>query len=121
VPDFGGDCGNVGIAGDIGCGEVAPEPVVVRGLMGDGDALPVVVGGFNVLGETLFAVLLLPFQPATTRNATSKITAMPAIQPHVPLTPSSRRSTGSLNRGSVKRGSLMAILLRFQTGIPASK
>src|SRR5674536_125659 len=81
-------------AGISGRGEVAPEPVVLDGFMPV--VLPVVAGA-----EPLLAVLLLPFRPAITRNAINATTAMPAIQPHVPPTGSSRRSTGSLKRGSV--------------------
>jgi hypothetical protein len=57
--------------------------------------------------------VLLLFQPAMIRNPISTNTATPAIQPHIPPALSSRRSTGSLNRGSgsVKRGSVMSILL----------
>src|SRR6185437_4979400 len=103
-----------GAAGVNGCGDVRPEPVVVGGLIWR-VAVPVVAGD-----ALLFAELGLLFQPAINRNAISARTARPAIQPQVPPTPSSRRSTGSLNRGSVKRGSLMAILLRFQTGFSVS-
>jgi hypothetical protein len=58
-------------------------------------------------------VLLLFFQPATIRKPISTNTATPAIQPHIPPAASSRRTTGSLKRGSgsVNRGSVMAILL----------
>src|SRR6185437_12767799 len=103
-----------GAAGVNGCGDVPPEPVVVGGLIWR-VAVPVVAGD-----ALLFAELGLLFQPAISRNAIRARTARPAIQPQVPPTPSSRRSTGSLNRGSVKRGSLMAILLRFQTGFSVS-
>src|SRR5450755_1943131 len=86
----------LGVAGSgiSGRCEVAPEPVVLGGFMPL--VLPVVAGA-----EPLLAVLLLPFRPAITRNAINATTAMPAIQPHVPPTGSSRRSTGSLKRGSV--------------------
>jgi hypothetical protein len=64
--------------------------------------------------EPLVAVLLLLFQPAIIKKPISSSTATPAIQPHIPPVPSSRRTTGSLNRGSgsfnrgsVKRGSVM--------------
>ena len=50
----------------------------------------------------LLAVLLLLFQPAMIRKPISSGTATPAIQPHMPPTLSSRRTTRSLNRRSVK-------------------
>jgi len=82
-------------AGISGRGDDEPEPVVLGG-----EPMPVVLP--VVAGDgLLLAVLLLPFKPANTRNAINATTAMPAIQPHVPPTGSSRRSTGSLNRGSV--------------------
>jgi hypothetical protein len=94
-------------AGVNGCGPDEPEPVVLGGVAGFAGVLAV-----DVVDEPLLAVLLLLFQPAITRNAISSTTATPAIQPHIPPTASSRRITGSLNRGSVKRGSVMGILLR---------
>jgi hypothetical protein len=61
--------------------------------------------------EPLLAVLLLLFQPAMIRKPINNNTATPAIQPHIPPAAlSSRRTTGSLNRGSVKRGSVMTFL-----------
>lgn len=105
MPLFGG----VGLfdgAGVNGCGADEPEPVVLGGVAGFAGVLAV-----DVVEEPLLAVLLLLFQPAIIRNAISSTTATPAIQPHIPPTASSRRITGSLNRGSVKRGSVMGILL----------
>jgi hypothetical protein len=88
-------CSAPAFAGVSGRGDIAPEPVVAGELSGR-EVLPVVTGG-----GPLLAVLLWPLMPAITRNAISATTAMPAIQPHFPLTASSRRSTGALNRGSV--------------------
>src|SRR6185437_8545466 len=48
----------------------------------------------------LLAVVPLLFQPAIIRKPISTNTATPAIQPHIPPVLSSRRTTGSLNRGS---------------------
>jgi hypothetical protein len=93
-------------AGVNGCSADEPEPVVLGGVAGFAG-----VPAVDVVDEPLLAVLLLVFQPAITRNAISSTTATPAIQPHIPPTASSRRITGSLNRGSVKRGSVMGILL----------
>jgi hypothetical protein len=84
-----------GAAGGSGCSDPAPEPVVAGGVSGR-MAVPVVAGD-----ELLLAVWLLLFQPTITRNAINVITAMPASQFHGAPTASSRRSTGSLNRGSV--------------------
>src|SRR5437016_1526646 len=98
-PLFGG-------AGVNGCGDDEPEPVVLGGVAGRLGVLAVLEGE-----EPLLAVLLLLFQPATIRKPISSTTATPAIQPHMPPTLSSRRTTGSLNLGSVKRGSVMGILL----------
>jgi hypothetical protein len=82
-------------AGINGRGDIAPESVVAGGLAG-WDVLPVTAGG-----GPLLALLPLPCPPAMIRNAMSSNTATPAIQLQVPPMPSSRRSTGSLNRGSV--------------------
>jgi hypothetical protein len=92
----------------MGCGDEDPEPVVLGGLAGRAGLLAVVEGE-----EPLLAVVLLLFQPATIRKPISSNTATPAIQPHIPPAVSSRRTTGSLRRGSgsVNRGSVMAILL----------
>ena len=91
-----------------GCVDDEPEPVVLGGLAGR-------TGVFAVAdGEApLLAVVPLFFHPATIRKPISTNTATPAIQPHIPPVLSSRRTTGSLNRGSgsVKRGSVMGILL----------
>ncbi len=89
-------------AGAIGEGEVVPEPVVDGGIVLRGALLPVVIGDED---GPLFAVVPLLFQPAMTMKPIKASTARPAIQPHHPPTASSRRSTGSLNRGSVYRGS----------------
>jgi hypothetical protein len=85
-----------------------PEPVVAGGMVRGAELLVVVPE------EPLLAVLLLLFQPATIKKPISSSTATPAIQPHIPPVLSSRRTTGSLNRGSgsfnrgsVKRGSVM--------------
>ena len=106
--DFGGAGGGVdGVdaGGDSGCVDVAPEPVVLGGGVIRG-AVRLVVAV-----EELLAVVLLLFQPATIRNPISSSTATPAIQPHIPPAAlSSRRITGSLSRGSVKRGSVMTFL-----------
>jgi hypothetical protein len=69
---------------------------VVAGGVSGRMALPVVAGD-----ELLLAVWLLLFQPTITRNAINAITAMPTSQFHGAPTASSRRTTGSLNRGSV--------------------
>jgi hypothetical protein len=92
----------------MGCGDEDPEPVVFGGLARRAGLLAVVEGE-----EPLLAVVLLLFQPATIRKPISSNTATPAIQPHIPPPVSSRRTTGSLRRGSgsVNRGSVMAILL----------
>lgn len=113
VPRFAG-------AGVAGCGEVEPAPVVLGGVTLRIDMLPLVIGA-----GLLLAVLLLLFQAATTMNAISTSTVRLAIQLHIPPTPPSRRSTGSVNRGSpfrgsVKRGSVMAILLGFETRLVVS-
>jgi len=80
---------------------------VVLGVVVRGAVLLLVV----VDEEPLLAVVLLLFQPATIRNPISSNTATPAIQPHIPPAAlSSRRITGSLSRGSVKRGSVMTFL-----------
>jgi hypothetical protein len=93
------------VDGDSGCVDVAPEPVVLGGGVIRG-AVRLVVAV-----EELLAVVLLLFQPATIRNPISSNTATPAIQPHIPPAAlSSRRITGSLSRGSVKRGSVMTFL-----------
>ena len=78
--------------------------VVLGGLAGRAGVLAVVDGE-----EPLLAVVLLLFQPATTKKPISSNTATPAIQPHIPPAVSSRRNTGSLKRGSgsVKRGSVI--------------
>jgi hypothetical protein len=88
--------------------DVEPEPVVAGGVVRGAELLVVVPE------EPLLAVLLLLFQPAIIKKPISSSTATPAIQPHIPPVPSSRRTTGSLNlgsgsfnRGSVKRGSVM--------------
>ena len=65
-----------------------------------------VVGG----EEPLLAVLLLFFEPAKMMKPIRSSTAIPATQLHLPPMLSSRRTTGSLNRGSVKRGSVTASL-----------
>lgn len=87
--------------------DVEPEPVVAGGVVRGAELLVVVP-------EPLLAVLLLLFHPAIIKKPISSRTATPAIQPHIPPVPSSRRTTGSLNRGSgsfnrgsVKRGSVM--------------
>src|SRR5262245_34035622 len=87
--------------------DVEPEPVVAGGVVRGAELLVVVP-------EPLLAVLLLLFQPAIIKKPISSSTATPAIQPHIPPVPSSRRTTGSLNRGSgsfnrgsVNRGSVM--------------
>jgi hypothetical protein len=61
------------------------------------------IGALDVVAgvEPLLAVVVLLFHPATIRNPISNNTATPAIHPHMPPTLSSRRITGSLNRGSV--------------------
>jgi hypothetical protein len=105
VPLFDG-AGVLDGAGVTGRGDDVPEPVVLGVVAGRRGVLAVVDGD-----EPLLAVLLLLFQPAITRKPISSTTATPAIQPHIPPTLSSRRITGSLNRGSVKRGSVMGILL----------
>jgi hypothetical protein len=98
------------VGGDSGCVDVAPEPVVLGGGVIRG-AVRLVVAV-----EELLAVVLLLFQPATIRNPISSNTATPAIQPHIPPAAlSSRRITGSLSRGSVKRGSVMTFLHYFET------
>jgi hypothetical protein len=106
VSVFGG-AGVFDGAGVNGRGADEPDPVVLGGVAGFIGVLAV-----DVVEEPLLAVLLLLFQPAMIRNPISRTTATPAIQPHIPPTASSRRITGSFNRGSVKRGSVMAILLR---------
>jgi len=105
VPLFEG-AGVLDGAGVNGCGVDEPDPVVAGGGV---DLVGVLAVG--VVEEPLLPVVLLLFQPAITRNPISSTTATPAIQPHIPPTASSRRITGSLNRGSVKRGSVMGILL----------
>jgi hypothetical protein len=108
--DFGGSAGvGDGVDGvdgaDSGCVDVVPEPVVLGGGVIRGAVLLLVVGA---LDEPLLAVVLLLFQPATIRKPISSNTATPAIQPHIPPAAlSSRRITGSLSRGSVKRGSVI--------------
>ena len=92
--------------GVIGCGDEEPEPVVLGEVAGRAGVVALVCGE-----ELLLAVLLLLFQPAMIRKPINSSTATPAIQPHIPPALSSRRTTGSLNRGSVKRGSVMGILL----------
>jgi hypothetical protein len=93
-----------GAAGVIGCGDDEPEPVVLGGVAVRAGVLAVV----DVEGP-LLAVLLLLCEPARITNPISSSNAIPAIQPHIPPTFSSRRTTGSLKRGSsVKRGSVMA-------------
>ena len=85
--------------GDGAIGDSEPEPVVLGGVTLRIGALvePVAIGG-----ALLLAVLLpLLFQPAIRTNAIKASTARPAIQPQVPLEPSSRRNTGSLNSGSL--------------------
>lgn len=122
--DFGGSAGvGDGVDGvdgaDSGCVDVVPEPVVLGG-----GGVDRVVGA---LDEPLLAVVLLLFQPATIRKPISSNTATPAIQPHIPPAAlSSRRITGSLSRGSVKRGSVMTVssisrdaVLRLEMGKPA--
>jgi hypothetical protein len=106
VSVFGG-AGVFDGAGVNGRGADEPDPVVLGGVAGFIGVLAV-----DVVEEPLLAVLLLLFQPAMIRNPISRTTATPAIQPHIPPTASSRRITGSFNRGSVKRGSVMGILLR---------
>ena len=102
-----GGVDGVDAGGDSGCVDVAPEPVVLGGGVIRGAVLLLVV----VVDEPLLAVGLLLFQPATIRNPISSNTATPAIQPHIPPAAlSSRRITGSLSRGSVKRGSVMTFL-----------
>jgi hypothetical protein len=88
--------------------DVEPEPVVASGVVRGAELLVVVPE------EPLLAVLLLLFQPAIIKKPISSSTATPAIQPHIPPVPSSRRTTGSLNlgsgsfnRGSVNRGSVI--------------
>jgi hypothetical protein len=90
----------------IGCADDEPEPVVLGGVVVRAGVLAVVD-----VEEPLLAVLLLLFQPAMIRNPISNSAATPATQPHMPPTFWSRRTTGSLNRGSVKRGSVMASCL----------
>jgi hypothetical protein len=123
--DFGGAAGVDGVdGGDNGCVDVVPEPVVLGGGVIRGAVLLLVVGA---LDEPLLAVVLLLFQPATIRKPISSNTATPAIQPHIPPAAlSSRRITGSLSRGSVKRGSVMTVssifrdaVLRLEMGKPA--
>jgi len=127
--DFGGSAGvGDGVDGvdgaDSGCVDVVPEPVVLGGGVIRGAVLLLVVGA---LDEPLLAVVLLLFQPATIRKPISSNTATPAIQPHIPPAAlSSRRITGSLSRGSVKRGSVMTVssisrdaVLRLEMGKPA--
>src|SRR6185437_14366229 len=98
----GDGAGAVGAAGVTIRGEVEPEPVVLGAFAG---ALLLVAVG----DEPLLAVLLLLFQPAMIRKPIRSRTATPAIQPHIPPAAlSSRRSTGSL-----KRGSVMTFLLPF--------
>jgi hypothetical protein len=97
-------------AGVNGCGDDEPEPVVLGGVAGRLGVLAVLEGE-----EPVLAVLLLLFQPATIRKPISNNTATPAIQPHIPPTLSSRRTTGSLSLGSVKRGSVMGHPPRFGT------
>ena len=124
--DFGGAAGVDGVdGGDNGCVDVVPEPVVLGGGVIRGAVLLLVVVG--ALDEPLLAVVLLLFQPATIRKPISSNTATPAIQPHIPPAAlSSRRITGSLSRGSVKRGSVMTVssisrdaVLRLEMGKPA--
>jgi hypothetical protein len=79
----------------VGFGDVAPEPVVVAGLVVC-VALPVVTGD-----GVLLAVLLLLLQPAITRKAMMTSTAAPATQPHIPPTASLRCVAGSFERGSL--------------------
>jgi hypothetical protein len=93
-------------AGLIGCGADEPEPAVLGGVAVRAGMLAVV----DVEGP-LLAVLLLLFQPAMIRKPISSGTATPAIQPHMPPTLSSRRTTGSLNRRSVKTWISHGILL----------
>jgi hypothetical protein len=97
--------------GAAGCGAIVPEPVVLGGAALRTGAEPVVTGD----GLLLAVLLPLLFQPATSTKAISAKTASPAIQPHIPPTFSSRRSAGSLNRGSVYRGSDMAFLHMLET------
>lgn len=106
-----GAVGATGVMGVMGRGDEPPEPVVDGGGFTCRVAVPVVAGD-----EPLFAVFELLFQPAMTRNAISTNTARPAIQPQVPPTLSSRRSTGSLNRGSVNLGSVIIALLWVPDG-----
>jgi hypothetical protein len=82
--------------------DVEPEPVVAGGVVRGAELLVVVPE------EPLLAVSLLLFQPAIIKKPISSSTATPAIQPHIPPVPSSRRTTGSLNRGSgsFNRGSV---------------
>jgi len=103
--DFEGAGAGGGVSGWV---DVEPEPVVAGGVVRGAELLVVVPE------EPLLAVLLLLFQPAIIKKPISSSTATPAIQPHIPPVPSSRRTTGSLNRGSgsfnrgsVKRGSVM--------------
>src|SRR5581483_4374475 len=72
-------------AGAAGRGEVAPDPVVLFGAL--------LVAGAD---EPLLAVSELLFHPAMIRKAINTRTATPAIQPHIPPLPVSRRNTGSL-------------------------
>jgi hypothetical protein len=95
-------------AGVSGCVDGEPEPVVLGGLAGRTGVVAVADGEVPLL-----AVVPLLCQPAIIRKPISTNTATPAIQPHMPPVLSSRRTTGSLNRGSgsVKRGSVMGLLL----------
>ena len=114
--DFGGADGADGVdGGDNGCVDVVPEPVVLGGGVIRGAVLLLVV---VALDEPLLAVVLLLFQPATIRKPISSNTATPAIQPHIPPAAlSSRRITGSLSRGSVKRGSVMTVSSIFRDAV----
>jgi hypothetical protein len=104
--DFGGVDGAEGAGGASGCVDDDPAPVVLAGGVIFGAVLLLVV-----VEEPLLAVLVLLFQPAMIRKPISNNTATPAIQPHIPPAAlSSRRTTGSLSRGSVKRGSVMTFL-----------
>jgi hypothetical protein len=84
--------------GVIGCSVDEPEPVVLGGVVVRAGVLAVVD-----VEEPLLAVLLLLCRPATITNPISSSNAIPATQLHIPLTLSSWRTTGSLNRGSVSR------------------
>jgi hypothetical protein len=99
-------------SGIDGCGDDEPEPVVLGGFTLRG-AVPVATG--EVL---LLAVLLLWFAPANTINAINTTSEMPAIQLHIPPTASPRFTPGS--RGSVKRGSLIAVLLQVRRRVVVS-